>query len=324
MLVKVQRFHLSYIQYFDIKVLLKNLDKINGIYVKDLDNLTAQKISNFYKQNPFPNYSIDDNKSSILSKGNNNIIAKEIKNKIGLNKNVIEVGAGTCQMSNYFAIGTNNRVVAFDATIKSLEVGYNFSKNNHIENIQFVNGDIFDDIFEKNYFDLVWCNGVLHHTQNPQGAFDQISKILKPGGLIVIGLYNYYGRFRTHFRRKIFKFLGNKLGRGYLKLFDPTLRNMKKSQEAIDAWVQDQYIHPVEFTHTFSEVFLWFKKNGIEPVYTLPSVNTSYLQDDFNDFQIIKRRDNFDKINDILIQINMIFSDLGSDGGLFIVVGKKC
>ena len=49
-------------------------------------------------------------------------------------------------MSNYFAVGTNNRVVAFDATIKSLEVGYNFSKNNHIENIKFVNGDIFDDI----------------------------------------------------------------------------------------------------------------------------------------------------------------------------------
>ena len=216
-------------QYFDIKVLLKNLDKINGIYVKDFENLTTQKISNFYKQNPFPNYSINDNKNSIIYKGNTNVIAKEIKNKIGLNKDIIEVGAGTCQMSNYFAVGTNNRVVAFDATIKSLEVGYNFSKNNHIENIKFVNGDIFDDIFEKNYFDLVWCNGVLHHTQNPQAAFDQISNILKPGGLIVLGLYNYYGRFRTHVRRKIFKFLGNKLGTGYLKLFDPILRNMKTS-----------------------------------------------------------------------------------------------
>ena len=65
---------------------------------------------------------------------------------------------------------------------------------------------------------------------------------------------------------------------GYLKLFDPILRNMKTSQEAFDAWVQDQYIHPVEFTHTFSEVFSWFKKNGIQATYTfLPSVNTTTL-----------------------------------------------
>ena len=118
--------------------------------------------------------------------------------------------------------------------------------------------------------------------------------------------------------------MGNKLGTKYLKIFDPTLRNMKNSQEAMDAWVQDQYIHPVEFTHTFDEVFSWFKKNDIQPVYTLPSVNTSSLQKNFYDFQIIKNRDNFDKVNDILIQINMIFSELGSDGGLFIVVGKKC
>ena len=88
--------------------------------------------------------------------------------------------------------------------LKSLEVGYNFSKNNHIENIQFVNGDIFDNIFEKNYFDLVWCNGVLHHTQNPQGAFDQITKILKPGGFIVVGLYNYFEDLEHILERKIF------------------------------------------------------------------------------------------------------------------------
>jgi 2-polyprenyl-3-methyl-5-hydroxy-6-metoxy-1,4-benzoquinol methylase len=146
-------------------------------------------------------------KLSLLNKGNQNLIAKKLKNEIGFGKKILEVGSGTAQLSQYFALGTNNDVTALDTTYASLKLGREFSFKNKIPNINFVNGDIFDEIFEENIFDLVWCSGVLHHTKNPKKGFKQITKYLKRDGYIVIGLYNLYGRLFTKLRQVIYKFL---------------------------------------------------------------------------------------------------------------------
>ena len=46
-----------------------------------------------------------DDKSSISHKGDKNYLASEFKKFIGFNKNVLEVGCGTGQLSIYFSIG---------------------------------------------------------------------------------------------------------------------------------------------------------------------------------------------------------------------------
>ena len=61
---------------------------------------------------------------------------------------MIEIGSGTCQLSNYLAIGTNNEICAFDSSLTSLKIGKKFAKENNIPNIHFIRGDIFDKIFE--------------------------------------------------------------------------------------------------------------------------------------------------------------------------------
>ena len=94
---------------------------------------------------------------------------------IGFKKKVLEVGCGTGQLSIFFSLGTNNEVVGLDPTIQSLELAKNFTKKNEITNIEFVNADIFDDVLVEDYFDFVWCNGVLHHTKDPYKAFEIIS-----------------------------------------------------------------------------------------------------------------------------------------------------
>ena len=58
----------------------------------------------------------------------------------------------------------------------SLKLAKNFTDNNNLKNIDFVNADIFDDVLVDNYFDFIWCNGVLHHTKDPKLAFDILSK----------------------------------------------------------------------------------------------------------------------------------------------------
>ena len=50
-------------------------------------------------------YEDNDDKSSINKKGDNNYLANQFKNFIGFNKDVLEVGCGTGQLSIYFSIG---------------------------------------------------------------------------------------------------------------------------------------------------------------------------------------------------------------------------
>tara|TARA_B100000767_G_C19695869_1_gene506129 strand:- start:453 stop:710 length:258 start_codon:yes stop_codon:yes gene_type:complete len=80
----------------------------------------TQVVNKFYEDTPFPNYKNTVDKASLLEIGN--------KNFIGNNKRVLEIGAGTCQFSNYLAIGSNNEIVSFDSSLESLKLGSEFAK----------------------------------------------------------------------------------------------------------------------------------------------------------------------------------------------------
>ena len=91
----------------------------------------------------------------------------------------MEIGCGTGQLSIYFALGTNNRIIGLDPTLASLKLASKFSKENNINNVKFVNADLFDDVISDEFFDFIWCNGVLHHTKDPYNGFKLAIKYLK-------------------------------------------------------------------------------------------------------------------------------------------------
>ena len=299
----------------------KDFKKVDEIYNFEIKDEKTLKVRDFYKVDPFPNYEIDDNKMTILNAGDANQFTKNLKKFIDHKKIVLEVGAGTSQLSNYLAIGNNNLLIAFDGNLESLKIGNTFCKKNNIKNVKFICGDIFDDIFQESIFDIILCNGVLHHTKNSHEAFKKSVKWLKINGYIVLGLYNKIGRLRTFFRKWMYRILGKK----YLMIFDPVLRKInKKSKRKINAWIKDQYNHPLERSHTFDEVLKWFKEENIEFISSLPQSTVfekTSREDVFtNLFQKRKKGNFFERI---LSQIFMIFQHEGSEGGLFIVIGKK-
>jgi SAM-dependent methyltransferase len=292
----------------------KNKD---GIFFFPIRDHTTKSVVDFYDVDPFPNYEFNENKASLLRKGDRNQLASKLKDFIGLNKSFAEFGSGTAQLSNYLATGTNNKIFAFDPTERSLRLGYNFAKKNDIRNVSFINADIFDDVFEEKVFDFVWCSGVLHHTKDPYGGFEIIQKSLKSNGYIFIGLYNKYGRCRTFIRQVLYKFFGP----GLIMLLDPYLRSLDKktAQAKINAWLQDQYQHPVEKSHTFDEVLNWFDAHDIEFINSIPSIDSldkdiSFEKNSSGKGNVLRR---------LFIQLGMIFTKLGGEGGLFIMVGKK-
>ena len=296
--------------------LKKKLNENNGIHSFPVSDTKTKKVTDFYKSTPFPNYKDDETKQSIIDKGNKNLLAQQFKKFIGQNKNVLEVGCGTGQLSIYFAIGTNNEIIAFDPTLESLNLAKNFSKQNGISNIKFVNADIFDDVLSKNYFDYIWCNGVLHHTKDPYKAFEITVQSLKKNGYILVGLYNKIGRIRTLARKYISRIIGTK----FIELFDPTFKHLKLSAKEKKSWINDQYFHPIESLHTLDEVLDWFKKNDIEYINSIPSCDFEYFENYENVFEKKAKGDIHSRIFN---QFLMIFNKLGSDGGLFVVIGKK-
>jgi len=57
--------------------------------------------------------------------------------------------------------------------------------------------------FPENTFDVVYSNGVLHHTPDTNGAVKEIHRVLRPGGIAKVMLYyrhslNYWGEIMLH------------------------------------------------------------------------------------------------------------------------------
>lgn len=287
-----------------------------GVYDFQIEDGVTKVVKEFYEDTPFPNYKNTDDKASLLEIGDKNFLMKNLKKFIGNNKRILEVGAGTCQFSNYLAIGSNNDIVAFDSSLDSLKLGSEFAKKNNLNNVKFVRGDIFDEIFLSEVFDFVITNGVLHHTGNAKKAFNKVCLPLKKGGHIFLGLYNRFGRIRTIGRKYLYKILGKQI----LFVLDPVLRKIPKdSTGKINAWIKDQYLHPIESLHTFDEVLKWFENNNIDFVSSIPQCNPYKIIE--ND-PFLKQSKGTSSER-VFAQLIMIFSHFGSEGGLFIFNGKK-
>ena len=297
-------------------VFLKKMEVMKGIYSYPITNSTTKEVTGFYDVEPFPNYTNADNKLSIIEKGDTNPFANKLKEYIGYKKSFLEVGAGTCQLSNYLAIGTNNEIYALDPTLESLKLGSKFAEKSSILNVNFIRADIFDDVLKPEIMDVVLCSGVLHHTKDPKKGFEIILNYVKKNGIIIIGLYNKYGRLRTYIRGYLYKIFGYK----FLKFFDPVLRKIESNDKRkINSWIRDQYNHPVESVHSFDEVLGWFKENNVDFINSYPSCEITID----NNCEYFERRGVGTIYERIFQQIAVIFSGLGGEGGLFIFIGRK-
>ncbi|MDA8536953.1 class I SAM-dependent methyltransferase [Alphaproteobacteria bacterium] len=299
----------------------KNIKRLKGTNVLDLGIScpVVKEIDDFYNVAPFPNYEDTSNKNELLEKVLTNEFLRDFKRKVGFGKSFIEVGCGTGQLSIAMAIGTNNEIVGFDATEESLRLADKFSQKIRQNNVTFLRGDLFDDPFEKECFDYVWCSGVLHHTKNTKDGLKKIASWVKPGGTIVVGLYNTYGRTRTRFGQLLVRIFGDRHSiRRTIELFDPILRSTRSSEKA-NAWFRDQYIHPVERTHTLDEVLEWFEEFGIEFKGSIPDPFARGLFVGFDNMD--GEKGTF--ASRVFSQISMNFSRFGAEGGLFICFGIK-
>ncbi|MDP3012640.1 MAG: class I SAM-dependent methyltransferase, partial [Candidatus Subteraquimicrobiales bacterium] len=100
---------------------------------------------------------------------------------------ILEVGSGSGRFTEQAAL-TGAMVVSMDY---STAVDANYKSNGNKENVLIVQGDIYSMPFKTNFFDKLFCIGVLQHTPDVEKAFFSLPKYLKPGKNLVIDVYHY-------------------------------------------------------------------------------------------------------------------------------------
>ena len=274
----------------------------------------TKMVKQFYEKTPFPNYENMEGVNDLVKKSEKGYYAKFMNEQIPFNVNVLEVGCGTGQLTNYLGLASRN-VFGTDMCLNSLKLAEVFRSKNNINNSSFYQMNLFNPIFKENNFHLVICQGVLHHTSDPYLGFQTISKLVIKGGYIIIGLYNKYGRLITDARRVLFNITGDRF-----KSIDPRLKKTDRGKSKRESWFKDQYKHPHESKHTIGEVLTWFKQNDFEFVNAIPKVKP------FSPFTIneklFKYNPKGNTIDHFIVQLSSIINGY-REGGLFIMIGKK-
>jgi SAM-dependent methyltransferase len=106
--------------------------------------------------------------------------------------------------------------------------------------------------------DLVFSYGVIHHTPNPTKCLRELSRILKPGGRLLLGVYNWENLYR-----KLYHF------------FNPPLGGLRQMGKPGDLLLKYLAFPPYHFA-------LWLVLGLVQGKWSVPDWSTSWEQ--FGDF----------------------------------------
>jgi 2-polyprenyl-3-methyl-5-hydroxy-6-metoxy-1,4-benzoquinol methylase len=273
----------------------------------------TELVRSFYFTAPFPGYPPWATPEWLRARAARSPFSRLLDNVIAPDARVVEVGCGTGQMSLFLA-SKERIVIGADLARDSLLLGAAAGRRFGIENAFFVETDLARPGLRQGAFDVVYCSGVLHHTPNPRLAFRRVTALARPGGLVIIGLYNSLARVHLRVRRAIAK-----ATRMRWIPFDPVLNDRNAEPERREAWLRDQYLHPEEHSHSIGEVRRWFSENGIDFIRTYPS---AMLGGNDDEDDLLAVQSDYWPQEAWLVQLSWIWS-LGPEGGLFVTVGRR-
>src|SRR6185295_7044565 len=141
-----------------------------------------------------------DNVRALLEKSRQGMYARLLNEQIPFDARVVEVGCGTGHLTNFLAIAHRSTLGA-DVCLNSLRLAKNFAQTHGIDQATFAQMNLFRPALKEGFFDYVISNNVLPHADNPRAAFARISRLAKPGGYVLVGLYNKFSRWLSRERQ---------------------------------------------------------------------------------------------------------------------------
>ena len=190
-------------------------------------------------------------------------------------KLVLDVG---CGMGRFAEVASRSgaTVVGIDLT-SAIDAAHENLKGR--SNVFLAQANIFDLPFRDKTFDVIFSIGVLHHTPDTKAAFDQLPRLLKPGGRIAIWVYassmmswartsDFYRRLTTRLPKRFlyvlshiaipWYYLGKLPGVGLVfRRILPVSGHPDASWRVLDTF--DWYSPTYQWKHSESEVRGWFE-----------------------------------------------------------------
>jgi len=85
------------------------------------------------------------------------------------------------------------KVYGIDVSEQALEAARSRAKERNLSNVEFVHASVLSVPFPDDMFDYVISSGVILLTPDPKKAFDELVRVLKPGGTLFLSVYGRYG-----------------------------------------------------------------------------------------------------------------------------------
>lgn len=275
--------------------------------------LTA-RVRSFYEANPFPDYEGTEDVASLLQKARESVFARLLDEQIPFGVRILECGCGTGQLSNFLGIA-HRTVFGSDLSLKSLELAEGFRRQHELDRVFFLQMNLFSPVFQNQSFDYVICNGVLHHTYDPQSGFQHLADLVRPGGYLIVGLYHRFGRLMTDLRRRLFRLTGSGLS-----CLDPRLRKSNLSGVRRSTWFKDQYQNPHESKHTVSELLKWLKHADLQFIKSIPKTR---ILSHFSENEELFQEEAAGRGPELLLSELSLAVRGDSEGGFFTIIAKK-
>lgn len=162
-----------------------------------IEDVVSEKVRDQYEENPYPRWTkIPADKEAIQ-------IDQYLRTQLpGVSYqplgdrpiNVLIAGCGTGMHAIHRAQQfTNADVLAIDLSLSSLSYAMRKTQELGLKNIRYAQADIL--AFKSGVmFDVIDSSGVLHHLEDPQKGWRNLASMLRPGGLMHIGLYSAIAR----------------------------------------------------------------------------------------------------------------------------------
>lgn len=159
--------------------------------------IKEQQIKDFYSKIKFPGpYNIQD--FDVYDQGYTNNFVEQYNNAIMNSKNILDVGCGTGFLTNYFAYKYPDKKFEGIDFSDSIDFAENFSIEHKLKNVTYTKTNFLDVKSDVRY-DCIISNGVIHHIPLYEKAIQNIKNILTEDGVLVLGVYNKFGKLAKKF-----------------------------------------------------------------------------------------------------------------------------
>ena len=159
----------------------------------------SSKVKAQYEENPYPRWvkiqipTKTKSISEICADVNLHLHSESIKNVIA--PAILIAGCGTGKHSIGTASGFSDcQVTAVDLSLASLAYAKRKTAELGITNLEYLQADILKLDQLEQEFDIIESVGVLHHMNEPMTGWRVLTDLLKPSGLMRIGLYSELAR----------------------------------------------------------------------------------------------------------------------------------